>query len=105
MIESRQLNHTNGRRHVFWYLDCAAVKVRKRLYVTGRDQEDVLLLLSQRKTVPDIERELFISNSTAKTHCKNIYKKLGIHKREELLVLMEHPSVAPEKGPEEEDAS
>ena len=73
MIESRQLNHTNGRRHVFWYLDCAAVKVRKRLYVT-------------------------------KTHCKNIYKKLGIHKREELLVLMEHPSVAPEKDSEEEGA-
>lgn len=59
-----------------------------------RREEDVLLLLAQRKTVPDIERELFISNSTAKTHCKNIYKKLGIHKREELLVLMGHPSVA-----------
>ena len=39
-----------------------------------------------------------------KTHCKNIYKKLGIHKREELLVLMEHPSVAPEKDSEEEGA-
>ncbi|MFQ9742901.1 MAG: helix-turn-helix transcriptional regulator [Slackia sp.] len=38
------------------------------------------------------------------THCKNIYKKLGIHKREELLMLMEHPSVAPEKDSEEEGA-
>ena len=34
MIESRQLNHTEGRDHVFLYLDYAAVKVRKRLYVT-----------------------------------------------------------------------
>lgn len=81
---------------------CAAISEQ---YGLTRREEDVLLLLSQRKTVPDIERELFISNSTAKTHCKNIYKKLGIHKREELLILMEHPSVAPEKGSEEEGAS
>lgn len=35
MIESRQLNHTEGRGRVFWYLGYAAVKVRKRLYVTS----------------------------------------------------------------------
>lgn len=35
MIESKQLNHTEGRGRVFWYLDYAAVKVRKRLYVTA----------------------------------------------------------------------
>lgn len=69
---------------------CAAISEQ---YGLTRREEDVLLLLAQRKTVPDIERELYISNSTAKTHCKNIYKKLGIHKREELLTLMGHPSV------------
>ena len=58
-----------------------------------RREEEVLLLLAQRKTLPDIERELYVSNSTARTHCKNIYKKLGVHKREELLVMMGHPSV------------
>lgn len=58
-----------------------------------RREEEVLLLLAQRKTVPDVERELFISNSTAKTHCKNIYRKLDIHKREELLIMLQHPSV------------
>lgn len=65
-------------------------------YGLTRREEDVLLLLAQRKTVPDIERELYISNSTAKTHCKNIYRKLGIHKRDELLALMGHPSVSSE---------
>ena len=30
LSESRQLNHTNGGRHVFLYLDYAAVKVRKK---------------------------------------------------------------------------
>ena len=69
---------------------CAAIAEQFGL---TRREEEVLLLLAQRKTVPDVERELFISNSTAKTHCKNIYKKLGVHKREDLLVLMGHPSV------------
>lgn len=66
-------------------------------YGLTRREEDVLLLLAQRKTVPDIERELFISNSTVKTHCKNIYRKLGVHKRDELLGLMGHPSVSSKK--------
>ena len=57
-------------------------------------EEEVLVLLAQRKTIPDIEAELFISNSTAKAHCKGIYRKLGVHKREELLRLVGHPSSA-----------
>ena len=59
-----------------------------------RREEEVLVLLAQRKTIPDIEAELFISNSTAKAHCKGIYRKLGVHKREELLRLVGHPSSA-----------
>ena len=35
-IESGQLDHTDGMGHVFWYLDYAAFKVRKKLYVTGQ---------------------------------------------------------------------
>lgn len=35
MIESKQLNHTEGWGPVFWYLDYVAVKVRKKLYVTA----------------------------------------------------------------------
>lgn len=69
---------------------CSAVSEQ---YGLTRREEEVLLLLAQRKTLPDIERELYVSNSTARTHCKNIYKKLGVHKREELLVMMGHPSV------------
>ena len=55
-----------------------------------RREEEILLLLAQRKRIPDIEAELFISNSTAKTHVRNIYRKLGIHKRTELFALMGH---------------
>ena len=57
-------------------------------------EEEVLILLAQRKSVADIEAELFISNPTAKTHVRNIYRKLGIHKRAELLAMVGHPSTA-----------
>lgn len=57
-------------------------------------EEEVLILLAQRKSVADIEVELFISNPTAKTHVRNIYRKLGIHKRAELLAMVGHPSTA-----------
>ncbi len=70
---------------------CSAVAQQ---YGLSRREEEVLVLLAQRKTSSEIEAELFISNSTVKSHSKSIYKKLGIHKREELLELVGHPSVA-----------
>lgn len=51
-------------------------------------EEEVLLLLAQRKTVGSIERELFIANGTAKTHIRHIYRKLDIHSRDELTDLL-----------------
>ena len=51
-------------------------------------EEEVLLLLAQRKTVGSIERELFIANGTAKTHIRHIYRKLDIHSRDELSDLL-----------------
>lgn len=48
-------------------------------------EEEVLLLLAQHKTVGSIERELFISNGTAKTHIRHIYRKLDVHSRDELV--------------------
>ena len=51
-------------------------------------EEEVLILLAQRKSVADIEVELFISNPTAKTHVRNIYRKLGVTSREELLAVV-----------------
>lgn len=56
-------------------------------------EEEVLLLLAQRKTAPDIEAELFISNSTVKTHRRSIYRKLGVRTKDELLAMVGHPAV------------
>lgn len=64
---------------------CAEVA---RTYKLSTREEEVLLLLAQRKTVGIIERELVIANGTAKAHVRHIYRKLGIHTRQELFDLI-----------------
>ncbi len=56
--------------------------------LTSREEE-VLLLLADRKTASDIERELCVAYGTAKAHIRHVYKKLGIHSREELFGLVD----------------
>lgn len=45
---------------------------------------DVLLLLAQRKTLAQISDDLVVGLATVKTHTHNIYKKLGVHSKQEL---------------------
>lgn len=74
-----------------------------RAYRLSQREEEVLLLLAQRKTAGDIERELYIANGTAKAHIRHIYQKLDIHSREELFALVDGgashtPPEAPAQG-------
>lgn len=62
-------------------------ELANRFSLTQREEE-ILLLLAQRKKPADIERELFVANSTVKTHTKHIYQKLNIHSRKELFELL-----------------
>lgn len=43
----------------------------------------ILRLLATNLTVPEIASELFVSANTVKTHTKGIYRKLGLHRRDE----------------------
>lgn len=54
--------------------------------LTAREKEVLLLLLSGRNN-PYIREKLNISNNTLKTHLRNIYHKLGVGNRQELLSL------------------
>jgi len=47
---------------------------------------DVFLLLLTDKTQAQIAEELFVSYSSVHFHCKNIYKKLEINSRKQLLI-------------------
>ncbi len=55
--------------------------------VSHREQEIITLIL-QGKSNREIEDELFISLKTVKNHTTNIYKKLGIKTRSQLIVLI-----------------
>lgn len=52
-------------------------------------ETDVFLLLAQGRSRPYISNELFLSDGTVKTHVSHIYKKFGIHTREELLTAVQ----------------
>ena len=57
--------------------------VARDLMLTRRE-EDVLILAAQKLAAHEIAEELVIGDSTAKTHLKNLYVKLGVHSRAEL---------------------
>jgi ligand-binding sensor domain-containing protein/DNA-binding CsgD family transcriptional regulator len=52
--------------------------------LTGREEEILQLVLRGARN-KDIERELFISASTVRNHISNIYQKLGVRSRLELI--------------------
>lgn len=55
-----------------------------RAYDLTRREEDVLRLLVEGRTAPQIAEELVVSPNTVKTHVRNLYRKLGINRRADL---------------------
>jgi len=78
-------NSSEGDRHPFRNR-CEEVAHNYRL--TQREQE-ILVLLAKGRSLPRIQQELHVSAGTANTHQSRIYRKLGIHDRQELLDLIE----------------
>ncbi len=58
-------------------------------YGLSKREGEVLEILAQKKTIGEVEKELYIANGTAKTHIRHIYRKLDIHSREELYDMLE----------------
>lgn len=63
------------------HIRCADLAIRHGL---SSREYDVLVLLAQGMSRPEIERELVISMNTVKSHLRRIYQKLDIHSRGEL---------------------
>ena len=76
--------NVGGRK--FWEERCAAVAKR---YGLSPRQTEVLQLLAKGRNTSYIQERLVISPYTAKAHIYNIYQKMGIHSRQELLTLIE----------------
>jgi LuxR family maltose regulon positive regulatory protein len=55
----------------------------------------VLKLLADRLSNPEIAQRLFISLPTVKSHTRNIYGKLGVHDRKEAVVRARELGILP----------
>lgn len=72
--------------HGRWKTRCANVAEQAKL--SARETE-VFMLLAKGRGTEHIQNKLGISSHTVKTHTYNVYKKLGVKNREELLDLVE----------------
>lgn len=60
-----------------------------QLYALSPREEEVLQLLACGETSGQIEQDLYVAQGTIKAHISHIYRKLGVHSREELHELLE----------------
>lgn len=65
----------------------ACRRLQKIFGLSDRETE-IAFLLAQGRSRPYIREKLFISKNTVATHIKHIYRKLGIHSREDLIDLV-----------------
>ena len=56
--------------------------------ITAKEQE-ILFLYAKGRSATYIAEKLFISVNTVKTHLANIYQKMDIHSRQELISLVD----------------
>ena len=66
----------------------AASRLSERLALTPRESE-ALELLAHGRNVAAIQERMVISRSTARTHVRNVYAKLGVHSQQALIDLVE----------------
>lgn len=66
----------------------ACEKLSSRGRLTPKEAE-VLVLLSEGRTVRSISERLVVSENTTKSHIKSIYQKLDVHSRSEILELID----------------
>lgn len=67
-------------------------KLAKTYRLTPREEE-ILVLLAKGRSVDWIQKELYLARGTVAAHTNHIYKKLGIHSKQQLLDMVDnqHP--------------
>jgi DNA-binding CsgD family transcriptional regulator len=69
-------------------LDTICKLLTERYRLTNREEE-IMILLARGRSAPYIESKLQIKLNTVQSHTKNLYRKLDIHSRQELLSIIE----------------
>lgn len=75
--------------------DITALKCEKarQIYALSDREKEVMELIVKGNTGPAIAEMLFISENTVRTHSKRIYAKMGVHKKQELLNMVDNISL------------
>jgi DNA-binding CsgD family transcriptional regulator len=73
-----------------WRMRCQSICETASL--TEKESE-VFFLLSRGRNAQYISERLYISNHTAKAHIYHIYQKIGIHKQQDLINMVEQTSI------------
>ena len=66
-----------------------AIEIIAEQYLLSPRESEIALLVVKGYTLPMIGEKLFISTDTVRSHSKSLYRKLGIHKKQELIALVE----------------
>lgn len=57
----------------------------------GEREKEVLVLLLEGKSASEVARAMVVANGTVKSHIRHVYKKLGVHSRDELFEMFGAP--------------
>jgi DNA-binding CsgD family transcriptional regulator len=61
----------------------------KKAYGLSNRETDVLELIIRGRDVARMAETLFVSENTVRSHCKNLYRKLDVHNRQQVFDLVE----------------
>lgn len=87
-LRQRNTNHEKGAPQYRDRISKQAAALQQHYRLSARETE-VMELIARGNSVARIAEDLVVSENTIRTHSKRIYAKLAIHKKQELLDLIE----------------
>lgn len=97
-VNGRESAPPREREQGHWKARCQTVA---QTYGLSARETEVFMLLAKGRGIEHIQSKLCISSHTVKSHVYNIYRKMDINSREELLDAVENAQVLPEDaGPD-----
>jgi DNA-binding CsgD family transcriptional regulator/MFS family permease len=88
LILDRKRTGTSDEQHFRDKVSKRSVQAGERFRLTARETE-IMELIARGNSVARIAEQLIVSENTVRTHSKHVYKKMNVHKRQELLDLLE----------------
>jgi DNA-binding NarL/FixJ family response regulator len=74
-------------------------------YALSQKEREIIVLISKGFAVKEIEEQVFLAEQTVRNYISNIYKKLGVKNRAEIIRLVLNtrlPELLPKSGEEKQ---